>query len=56
MSKDDQQTMIDVQAEAGKVYYYGITVDETWAKPVAKQLDPAEARAALKDLEPAPVH
>src|SRR6185369_787116 len=25
--KDDRESMIDVQAEAGQAYYYGITVD-----------------------------
>ncbi len=55
-SKDDQQTMIDVQAEAGKVYYYGLTIDETWAKPVARPLERDEARAVMKKQDPAPAH
>ncbi len=52
--KDDEQTLIDVQAEAGQVYYYGVTVDDDWNKATARLLSHDEARAILEELEPAP--
>jgi hypothetical protein len=48
--KDDRESMIDVQAEAGQTYYYGITVDEAWKKAVVQLLDRDEARKILQDL------
>jgi|SoiMethySBSTD1v2_1073268.scaffolds.fasta_scaffold1706237_2 hypothetical protein len=53
LAKDDRESMIDVQAEAGQVYYYGITVDEAWNKAVVRMLDREEARKILHDLDPA---
>src|SRR5215471_4523833 len=54
-SKDDRECMIDVQAEAGQTYYYGITVDEAWKKAVVQLLDRDEARKILHELDPAKV-
>jgi len=51
--KDDRESMIDVQAEAGQAYYYGITVDEAWKKAVVQLLDRDEARKILHELDPA---
>jgi hypothetical protein len=45
--------MIDVQAEAGQVYYYGISVDQAWNKAVVQILDREDARKILHDLDPA---
>jgi hypothetical protein len=53
LAKDDRESMIDVQAEAGQVYYYGIAVDEAWNKAVVRMLDREEARKVLHDLDPA---
>lgn len=53
LSKDDRQSMIDVQAQAGEVHYYGVTIDDTWSKPVVTRLERDDALAALKGQEPA---
>jgi hypothetical protein len=50
LDKDDRESMIDVQAEAGQAYYYGITVDDAWKKAVVELLDRDEARKILQDL------
>ncbi len=55
-SKDYKQSMIDVQAQAGEVHYYGITIDDTWSKAIVTRLEPDDARAALKGQDPAPKH
>ncbi len=53
LAKDDRESMIDVQAEAGQVYYYGISVDQAWNKAVVVILDREDARKILHDLDPA---
>jgi hypothetical protein len=52
--KDDRESMIDVEAEAGRAYYYGVSVDETWDKGIVKLLSRDEAREILNGLEAAP--
>ncbi len=54
--KDDRESMIDVQAEAGHAYYYGITVDDAWKKAVVQLLEKDEALQILKDLGAATSH
>ena len=53
--KDDRESMIDVQAEAGHTYYYGITVDDAWKKAVVQLLERDEARKVLHELDPASI-
>jgi hypothetical protein len=55
-SKDDRESMIDVQAEAGQAYYYGITVDDAWNKAVVQLLDRDEGRKVLQELGAAKTH
>lgn len=54
--KDDRESMIDVQAEAGHAYYYGITVDDAWKKAVVQLLERDEALKILQDLGAASAH
>jgi hypothetical protein len=46
-----KELYVDLNPEAGKVYYYGISVDSAWGKPTVRQLEPAEAREELKALQ-----
>lgn len=47
---DSSELHVDLQCEAGKTYYYAISVDSAWGKPRVRQVKPAEARELLKDL------
>jgi hypothetical protein len=48
--KRSSEIFVDADCEAGKVYYYALTVDASWERPSVRQLEVAEARELLKGL------
>ena len=50
---DDPESMIDVDAEAGETYYYGLTIDEAWRRAVVRMLTREEALAIIREQKPA---
>ena len=50
----DSEGLIDLECEAGKVYYYGITIDTAWNRPVVRMLAADEARDLIAKQSPAP--
>jgi hypothetical protein len=44
--------LVDVDLQAGEVYYYGLTLDPLWHRPKVRILDRSEARGMLEHLAP----
>lgn len=51
----NSQSVVELDGEAGRTSYYGITIDTAWNKPIVRPLDADEAREALHGSSPAPV-
>lgn len=53
-SKGKLEGILDLNCEAGKVYYFNLVVERAYGQPKATALDPEEGRKLVAERRPAP--